>query len=78
MSPYPWKFHASLYGHAHVVADAERRIIASHVPRDDGVTIAAAPTLLEFVRATAQRSDDVGAEARAALEKVGLDAPKRT
>jgi hypothetical protein len=73
MSNGPWKFHASLDGYAHVVADSAGRILAGNVPPEDGRLMAAAPMLLEFVAAIGKRNDLLGAQARTELKILGLE-----
>jgi len=72
MSPFPWKFHSSLHGQVHVIADAQGRILASNVPVEDGPAMAAAPLLVEFLEAIAKRSDLLGVRARDELKLLGL------
>lgn len=72
-SPPPWRFLRSCYGVGNVIIDADKRILASHVPVDDGPTMAAAPTLSAVLRRVAAKlpiGDELGDLARRAIALV--------
>lgn len=72
MNPGPWKFHERLFVHDHIVVDKNGEIVATRVSFMNGPLIAAAPSLLEFVRAIATRQDELGEAARNELELLGV------
>src|SRR5262245_49712823 len=72
MNQGPWKFHERLFVHGNVVVDKDGKILASHVSFTNGPLIAAAPCLLDFVRAVAKRQDDRGQAARSGLKALDL------
>lgn len=72
-SPSPWRFQTRAYGLAHVVLDAEKRVIVAHVPIENGPLIAAAPTMYAVLQRVARglpKGDPLGDLARRALATV--------
>jgi hypothetical protein len=72
MSPFPWKFHKSLYGDTQVIVDAHGRMLAESVSIEDAPLLAAGPFLLEIAQMVAKRQDELGERARIALRALAL------
>jgi len=67
MSPAPWKFHTHRDGYRNVVVDGHGCREVANVKIADGLLIAAAPALLQFVQTLVDRQDEVGNEAKRTL-----------